>query len=204
MVGEFTGNNDEPSTIVLLNGHSIKFYPIRVYYKGICQYLWNLWVTLRPKKQKSFFVLWIVVEEEACVGLVKVQSSRYKCVWSAQPHIRYQSDLLPTPKLMDHHGRGCEYIWRAREVWEDQCETDVQTQQNCCTTKLSTSGCISQDLWKMRIFNMDCEGVSNASFLTEELWIVNGVTCLCGDGRRLNFSRRFHTPEYMGNKIWTG
>lgn len=107
MVGEFTGSNGEPSTIVLLNGHSIKFYPIRVYYKGICQYLWNLWVTLRPQ-QKSFFVLWIVVEEEACVGLVKVQSSRYKCVWSAQPHTRYQSDLLPTPKLMTITGEGVD------------------------------------------------------------------------------------------------
>lgn len=134
------------------------------------------------------------------------QSTELKVQVRVECTATYQISVWPPThsKAHDHHGRGCGYIWRAREVWEDQCETDVQTQQNCCTTKLSTSGCLHKTCERWEYLTWIVKGVSNAPFLTEELWIVNGVTCLCGDGRRLNFSRRLHTPEYMGNEIWTG
>lgn len=79
MVAESIGNSDEPSSIALLNGHSIKLP-----YKVLCQYPCNPWIVLRLH-QRSFFVLKLVVEEKAC------DWSKYRaqglCVCGVHSHI---------------------------------------------------------------------------------------------------------------------
>ena len=60
MAGKLIGSRGEPTILTVINGHSIKLT-----YKVVCQYPCTLWIALRLH-QRSFFVLWLVVEEEAC------------------------------------------------------------------------------------------------------------------------------------------